>query len=150
MKTSKLNTQNYTIERVREIDPQLCRFLIGQMDEAQKLFPLFDVSNFDFYNYAAKNLMLVCRRRGEPVGVVLAQLYGSVFDPKTKVLFQDLLLVKKSSGKAAYLLMQEFIAFGRAHSNLVFTMTLKHTNIKGRTLERLGFEKAEELYRLEV
>lgn len=109
-----------------------------------------DHRNFDFFRYAQNHVVLVCFQGDRPVGLVMAQLFGSVFDPKTKVLFQDVLWVEKSSGRAAHLLMREFIAFGRANAKLVFTCRAKQTNVKERTLKRLGFEKVEEIFRLEV
>jgi hypothetical protein len=109
----------------------------------------FEFRDFDFHSYARNHLFWVCRRRGAPVGVLLARIYPSIWGSKTKVLWQDSLYCKKSSGKAAYLLLKNFMDFGRKEANLVFTCRAKHTNIKVKSLERLGFKKSEELFLLE-
>lgn len=152
MKTSRWTITDYTIERVRPLYSEVADFLIDEAPRVAAMFGgVYDWQNFDFAKYCDKHLVWVCCRRYEPVGVMMAQMYRSVFDPEVTILFQDLLYVKnKSSGRAAHLLMKEFIAFGRANVKLVFTMRTKHSNVKERTFERLGFEKTEELYRLEV
>lgn len=144
---------DYTIERVREILPYSDTewfFIAHGPPHIDRYGDHFDFSNFDFWAYARDHQLWVCRRRGEICGVMMAQLYGSVFDSEVKILFQDVLYCKMSSGRAAFLLFQEFLAFGRANAKLVFTARAKYTNVKGSTLEKLGFEKVEEIYQLEV
>jgi hypothetical protein len=63
---------------------------------------------------------------------------------------QDVLFTKKSSGRATHILMNAFIDFGKANANHLFTMVAEQTNIKARSLDRLGFKQVETLYRLEV
>lgn len=153
MTTSKSSTKLYTTELVVSINPysDICDFIISESPHVAGLFDHnFDWRNFDFIDYARRNWVWVCRRDGAVVGLMMARTYTSLFDQSKRILMQDLLYTKKSSSKAAYLLMKEFVAFGRAHTNLVFTMLTKHTNVKGRSLEKLGFKKTEELYRLEV
>ena len=141
----------YTLRRERTIDSDVYAFFIGEIARANAAVgETLDFSNFDVWDYAAKNLVWVARKNGQPVGVMFAQLYGSVFDPKSKILFQDGFYVKKSSGRAAFLLFKEFIDFGRANAKIIFTCRGKLTNVKARTLERLGFEKSEEIFRLVV
>lgn len=130
---------------------EVWEFMIASIDGANSaLDDKIDFTNFNIWDYIRNNHVWVVRRQGEPVGVMFAQLYGSVFDPKSKILFQDGLYCKKSSGRAAYLLMREFIDFGRANAKIIFTCRGKLTNVKARTLERLGFEKTEEIFRLVV
>lgn len=144
-----LNTKIYTIERVKEIYPygDIAAFFYEVGPALGDLYG-FEFSDFDFFHYAQQNILWLCRRRGKPVGVMLARLYPSVWDQKSKVLWQDSLYCKKSSGKAAYLLLKQFIDFGRAEANLVFTCKAKHTNVKEKSFERLGFKKTEELFLL--
>lgn len=150
MKTSSLSTtKDYTIDLVHLIHPydDVAEF-VYEIGPALGDSYGFEFSDFDFYNYASRNLFWVCRRKGKPVGVLLARFYPSVWDEKSKVLWQDSIFCKKSSGKAAYLLLNEFIDFGRKHANLVFTCKAKHTNVKEKSFQRLGFYKSEELYLL--
>lgn len=142
-------TDAYTIERVTEIHPysDVANFFYEVGPALGDLYN-FEFSDFDFYKYASQNLLWLCRRKGKPVGVMLARLYPSVWDVKSKVLMQDSLFCKKSSGKAALLLLQTFIDFGRREANLVFTCRAKHTNVKEKSFERLGFFKTEELFLL--
>lgn len=144
---------DYTVDRVLHVghDTQLKIWILKNAPIVMRTFGnVYDCSHFNFDEYARQNCLWFCWRNGKPVGIMMAQFYANTFDRDVKILYQDLLYCEKSSGRAAYLLMDKFIAFGRANANLVFTMTTKHTNVKGRTLERLGFEKTEELYRLEV
>ncbi len=144
----------YTTERLRGIEdftPEVCSFLFEAAERLQGMYGnKFDSGAFDFIGYARQGLFLVCRKDGELVGGLLARLYGSIFDAKTIILMQDELYCKPDSGRAAHLLMRAFIDFGKSNANHVLSMVGEHTNIKGRSLERLGFKKIEELYRLEV
>lgn len=141
----------YTIERVHTITSDVYAFFCQSISGANAaLDNTLDFSNFDVWEYAMNRCVWIARKKGEPVGVMFAQIYGSAFDPKSKILFQDGLYCKKSSGRAAYLLMKEFIDFGRANAKIIFTCRGKLTNVKARTLERLGFEKSEEIFRLVV
>ncbi len=139
--------KTYTISREQNLGYLVYDFFQSESAHVAALFDnRYDWKNFNFDRYAKNHYLWVCWREGKPIGLMMAQLYGSVFDPSTKVLYQDLLYCKKSSGRAAFLLMQEFIAFGRANVKMVFTCRAKCTNVKEITLNRLGFQKAEELY----
>lgn len=144
----------YKIIRLRgleDIDGAIAEFLLYAAEHLANLYGHpFNWRNFDFAGYARQGLFLVCFKDGEPVGALLARLYDSVFDPETRILMQDELYAKQGSGRAAHLLFQHFIDFGRANANHIITQIAHRTNIKRRSLERLGFEKLEELYRLEV
>lgn len=143
-------TEGYTIERVTEIKTysDVAEFAYEIGPSLGDLYD-FEFSDFDFHHYARSHLLWICRRNSKPVGMMMARLYPSIWDVKTLVLFQDSLFCKKSSGKAAYLLLKTFIDFGRDNANLVFTCRAKHTNVKVKSLERLGFTKTEELFLLE-
>ncbi len=143
----------YSIERIRGIDditPELAAFFFKTADGvAEKYGNKFDPKSFDFIGYAEKGLFLVCRRDGFPVGALLARLYESIFDSEVIILYQDLLVCGPGSGRAAHLLYKHFIDFGRVHADHLFTCRAIHTNIKARSLEKLGFKKVEELWRME-
>lgn len=139
----------YTIELVKEIEPygDVAQFFYDEGPDLANAYG-FDFNQFDFFSYAARHKMWICRMDGKPVGVMLARIYPSVWDNSQMVLWQDSLFCKKSSGLAFALLLETFIDFGRAHANLVFTCKAKHTNLKERSFNRLGFYKSEELFRL--
>lgn len=138
----------YTIERVKEVGyyNDVADFFYTLAKELD-LYDL-DFTNFDFRRYCSENYVLICRQRGMVVGCLFARLHPCVWDPKNITLYQDGLFCRKSSGKAAYLLLKEFIDFGRKEANLVFTCRTKYTNVKEKSFERLGFKKTEELYLL--
>lgn len=139
---------DYTISRVTDVPyySDVADFFHGLQKELD-LYDL-DFNNFDFRKYAEENFVLICRRKGKLVGCLFARLYPCIWDHKNKTLYQDGLFCLKSSGKAAYLLLNEFIDFGRKEANLVFTCRTKYTNVKDESFKRLGFKKVEELYLL--
>lgn len=144
----------YTIRRItkfEDFDDQLRDFLLEHGPKVSAIFQSrFDWTNFDFLEYARNCLFLVSYKKDKPTGVMLARLTTSVFDRSVKILYQDLLYVKVDGGRSANLLMREFIDFGKLNANHVFSMTTENTNIKGRSLEKMGFKKIEELYHLGV
>jgi len=105
--------------------------------------------NFDIKTYAERQRIRLCRRDGDPVGVMLASIYPSVFDNSVLIYQQDLLYARPGT-RAAKLLMDDFIDFGKGHAKHIISMIGANTNIKPKSLERLGFKKLEELYRIEV
>ncbi len=147
-------SSQYRIERITRLeqcDQVFAEFFIRSADHVAFMFGCkFNWRNFDFLRYAAGGAVWVCFKDEKPVGAMLARLYGSVFDPSVKILMQDLCYVSEPGGRAAHLLMTQFIDFGKSNANHILTMVAPQTNIKGRSLEKLGFQKIEELYRLEV
>lgn len=146
-----LHSGTYTIERVTKLPPygELADFYYSVVPDLCELLRV-DMRGFDVFSYCESNLVWVCRRNGKLVGVMFARLYPYIWDTSKIVLFQDGLFCIKSSGKAAFLLLETFIDFGRSQANLIFTCRTKHTNVKEKSLERLGFEKSEELYSMRV
>lgn len=113
---------------------------------------VFDPNNFSIARYLARagGHMFLARRDGRPVGVMFARLLTSVFDSNLLILFQDLLYVESGNSRATKMLMQYFIDFGKKNANHLITMITEGTNIKPRSLERLGFSELETLYRMRV
>lgn len=141
----------YTTHKATDVSGELASFYIDEAENVSKLFgDKFNFKNFQFISYVRKNLVWVCKKDDRIVGLMMARLYGSIFDPETKILFQDLLYVKAGAPKAAYLLLKCFLDFGKSNADHIFTSTTDKTNIKGQSLERLGFKKIQEQYRLEV
>jgi hypothetical protein len=143
----------YTIERLtslNQIDVELSQFLIEHAERVSRMYgSIFDWRQFDFITYMKHANFWLCRRHGHPVGVMLARLYPSIFDPSIKILMQDLLYVRPGYPKATHLLMRQFVDFGRLNANHIFTMTAEKTNIKSRSMARLGFRQSEILYMMD-
>jgi hypothetical protein len=108
----------------------------------------FNWTSFDLDRFAEYGLLLLCYKDGVPTGFMMATLFTSFFDDETKILMQQVLYAKPNT-RACHYLMQHFIDFGKRYANHTITMIGSETNIKARSLERLGFTKLEELYRLE-
>jgi len=144
----------YTINRLvkyADFDLQTINFLV---DESRKLNETYenicDPDNFNFFEYSRKNIIWVCKRNGAPIGFMMAKLYLSGFNNNVKILSQTLLYSKSPGSRASYLLMKHFIDFGKLHADYIDTTIGKYTNIKSRSLKKLGFNKLEEIYRLET
>ena len=80
---------------------------------------------------------------------MMSQIFSSAFDHETSILYQDMLYVREGR-MTAYLLFKDFLDFGKLHANHIITGINNNTNIKPQTLQKYGFEKLEELYRLKV
>lgn len=105
----------------------------------------FDITR---YVYKGNGRAVVCLKGDRPVGFMLSKLVTSVFDPDVVILMQDLLYATPGT-RAAHYLFKDFIDFGKSNANHIITMLAEHTNIKSKTLERIGFKKLETLYRME-
>lgn len=131
-------------------DADLFNYLAKAAANVGKIFgDVLDPVNFPLVHYVQNYRMVVCKRDGVPIGVHLSRLYPSILDPKTKILYQDLLYAEPGT-RAAKLLMEDFLTFGRANANHIITCISPRTNIKRQSLEKLGFSKMEELYRMEI
>jgi hypothetical protein len=150
MTTSKQSTQIYTIERVTfETLKSEFEFCKSVAESVAKTFDgKFDWRNFNVVRYVDSQRVMMCRRNGVPVGVMLASRYVSVFDSKKVILRQDLLWAKPGT-RAAWYLLRDFVDFGKANADHLITMIGDKTNIKRQTIEKLGFKKIEEIYRME-
>lgn len=146
-------TATYTIERVLPEhlqDQKLLEYLATSAKQVAKLYGnKFDWKNFSLRGYLSRYRFMLCRRNGVPVGFMMARLYDSIFDPEKAILMQDLLFAEPGT-RAAHVLMQDFIDFGKANANHIITMIAEHSNIKPSSLERYGFKQLETLYRIEV
>ena len=144
----------YTIKRLRDerdFTGPVSAFLLEESEKVSALFDhKYDWTKFNHIEYARNQLFLIAQKDGEPVGMLLAGFLKSAFDDSIDILCQHLLYTKSPGNRAAHLLMRHFIDFGKSHANHIVTMIGSKTNIKPRSLERLGFEKIEELYRIEV
>lgn len=114
-----------------------------------ELFPEFDWRNFPIETYKDVGRFRICLRGDEIVGVHLSRVASSLWDPAVKTCYQDLLWAR-SGTRAAYLLMSDFIDFGKSNAQHLIMAISGPTNVKPKTLERLGFKKFEETWRMSV
>lgn len=142
----------HTIEQVKTIDYALLDFLHSAGHKLNAMFSKkykgYDFRNFDLREYARNDRMVVCKKGDKIIGFMLSRLSCSIFDPKTILYVQD--LIYTNSPKATSMLFKEFIDFGKLHADHILTVTTPHTNIKRRSLERLGFVELETSYRMEI
>lgn len=121
-------------------------------DAGRKLNNIFsqnyDFKKLDLQNYADNNRIVVCKKGEKVVGIMLSRLSRAIFDPTVILYVQDTLYCTRP--KATSMLLRDFIDFGKLHADHIITMTTPHTNIKGRSLEKLGFKELETFYRMEI
>lgn len=150
-----MTTETYTVRRVSAGEvatkKELAAFFTYAGSKLAHLYgDRFNFMNFSPARYTAMGgRMMVCFRDGEPCGAMLMRLYDSVFDEEVRILMQDTLFAEPGT-LAAKLLMDDFIDFGRRRADHIITMIAERTNIKPRSLARLGFKQLETLYRLET
>lgn len=142
----------YTIKKVTQrnltdIDLDFIRKSADYL--VKKLGRKYQWENFEILRFIREDHLWMCYRKEEPIGFLAATLYQNFFDSETLTLKQNLMF-SLSNTKGAYLLFNEFVDFGKAHANHIVTAIGRETNIKPSSLEKLGFTKLEELYRLEI
>lgn len=109
----------------------------------------YNYRNFDLFKFVKDQHLWMCYRNDEPVGFLAATLFKNFFDSETICIKQNILFSLPNT-RGAHLLFHEFVDFGKRHANHILTAIGKSTNIKPSSLERHGFKKLEELYRLEI
>lgn len=142
----------YTVEKVtsKDLTPQVLYLIEQGAAECNiKYGKKFDWYDFDIKAYADKHPLFVCYRDGNPVGFLAATFSNAFFDPKLKYLYQQLLFAFPGT-RASHHLLKAFIDFGNKYADHIFTARGLETNIKSSSLERLGFKKTEEIFRIEV
>lgn len=109
----------------------------------------YDWNNFPIPQVVKDHYFSICYRDDKPVGLMVGTLTGSIFDQNIKILRQITLYAVPRT-QAAYWLLQDFIDFGKVNANHILTNIGTRTNIKPRSLEKLGFSELETLYRMEI
>lgn len=141
-------TRDY--RRIRDVDTETWDFMVASAEKVSAAHgDKFTWTNFRIDRYLQGGRLVVCHRRGVPVGFMLSRLSHSIFDHTVKLWIQDLLYAKPGT-RAAYHLMQDFIDFGKTRADHIITMIGSETNIKGSSLEKLGFDEVETYYRMET
>lgn len=148
--TKTRKTTRYIVKRIEphhNID-DITQFLVDCGEQIEKMFPGYDWRKFKIRSFIQNHYLIICYRDGSPVGFLMASFSRSFFDQDIITLRQNILFSLPNT-RAAYLLLKEFLDFGKAHANHVITTIGKFTNIKPESLIRLGFKKLEETYRAE-
>ncbi len=140
----------YTIERYTAITKELADFLLEVLPKINEMFGnKFDFRNAKYKLMLTKGIFLVVKRDDEIRGIMIGAKTTHPFDTNVTLLQQQLFYVKPDSGRAVYHLFKKFIDIGKTEADHIITMLTSQTNIKPETLENLGFEKLEILYRME-
>lgn len=108
-----------------------------------------DPQQFPIEGVMRHGIVFMCYRDGNPCGFLIASKNRYLFDPRKTMLRQETFFAEPGT-RAAWYLFNEFLDFGKRNANYIVTMIGKHTNLTPRTLERLGFEELETLYRMEI
>ena len=108
----------------------------------------YDWSGFPILKFIETQRLTVCFRNKKPIGYLMATIGPSFFDPRVIVAKQNMLFSLPNT-RATYELMKDFIDFGKTNANHIITMIGEKTNIKPKSLKKLGFKELETLYRME-
>lgn len=144
----------YTVEQLTchdkfKEDRELVEFCYLGGVRLSAAHPQFSWEFFPMRWYIENNRVMLCRRDGKPVGMHFSRKTYSVLDTRVTLAVQDLLYTLPNT-RAAKLLMDDFIDFGKREANHIITMIGEYTNIKDRSLQKLGFTPFETLYRMEI
>lgn len=103
---------------------------------------------FDLKRFADEQYFWVSFKGAQPTGFLMASMYVSFFDSRVKMMRQNLLYSLPNT-RSSLLLLKTFVDFAKTQSKHTISAIGLNTNIKPRSLERLGFKKMETLYRME-
>lgn len=147
-------TTTYAIEKLDKYtvhDDEVVKYLWEVGSHLSHLFGgHLDWNSTPYELLAEHRQFYICRRNGEITGHLICHIYRSPLDVTKKILYQTSLHAKPDSGRTAWHLFQKFIDIGRKDANHIITMLTSQTNIKPSTLENMGFEKLETLYRMVI
>jgi len=152
MKCKVTSTDKYTIKKItgKQLDKVHSRYIY----EASVKLNAAHGSPFFFHAFPVKRFadeqhLWICYRDKVIVGFLAATMTSNLFDPSIKQLKQTLLYADPGTRASKYLL-ENMIDFGRLHANHIHCVIGQKTNIKPRSLERLGFKELETTFRMEI
>lgn len=98
------------------------------------------------------HLVFVAEREGERVGFILGMVHRHPFNPDIRVLSEHLWWVvpEHRRTRAASMLLDSFIEWGRAHVDWITFGTSRETALNPRSLLRRGFHTRELCFLMEV
>ena len=133
-----------------DLNHELEQFIVKSCKELKRIYgKTYDLSHFPFEELMDNHYFAICYGKTGPVGMMIGRLKTNIFDANVIFLTQITLYAVPGT-KAAYYLMNDFIDFGKNNANYIISTINTQTNIKGRSLERLGFKETERVFRLEV
>ncbi len=145
--------ENYTVEKITgnyDISEEMEKFFHDfGMSHYKNLNLRYDVRNLTVENYIKVGHVWFCFRNNKPVGFMLATM-GPVSLDLNYIALRQTFLYALPGTRGAHHLLKEFVDFGKRHANDVIITVGKYTNLKSRSLERLGFGEWETIYKLEV
>ena len=97
-------------------------------------------------------LTLIAKRGDQRLGFIVGAITPHLFNPNVLVITELLWWVdpKHRNGKAGYLLLQEFIKWGKNNVDWIIFSLQEKTQVNEETLLKQGFEKIERSYLIEV
>jgi hypothetical protein len=145
--------QDYTVRKLTgnyDVTESVKEFFYACARSHSEILGLkYDIEKFSLDEYARHSHVWFCFKGEKPVGFMLAVMGGTSLDSKHITLRQTFLYGLPGTRASAYLL-KEFVDFGKRHANDVIITVGKKTNLKSRSLERLGFFEWETIHKLEV
>jgi len=101
--------------------------------------------SFDLKKYLENYHCFTCRKNGKLVGFILAMKGPSAFSNQTNILISDVLYAVPGT-RAAHHLIHSFLDIGKGCADHVIIALNVKSNIKPKTLERLGLKETEKLF----
>lgn len=136
--------------RAHDLTDEVVAFIYEGLKEGIKVYgDKFDVSGFRIVRFAEEHRLTVCFRDDVPVGFMMGCLSKSFFDENV-IAFRQMALWSLPKTRGAYLLLKDFIDFGKVNANHIICTIGTKTNIKPATLGKMGFEQLEVFYRMEI
>lgn len=142
----------YTIKRIKspDVEGDVRRFIAEGAEFANRVYGnKYDWSEFPILDFVDSHYFAMCFKRNVPVGFICGTLTRNGFDRKITTLRQTLLYAVPKT-RASLLLLKDFIDFGKENAKHIITGIGTETNIKPKSLEKLGFKHLEQVFRLEV
>lgn len=142
----------YIIKRIKshDFEGDVRRFVTEGAEHANRVYGnKYDWKNFPILDFIDSHYFAICFRNDKPVGFICGTLTHNGFDRKIITLRQTLLYAVPKT-RATLLLLKDFIDFGKENANHIITGIGTETNIKPKSLEKLGFKHLEQVFRLEV
>lgn len=99
-----------------------------------------------------KHLVLVADKNGQLIGFIIGLVSNHLYNPSIRVLTQLLWWVDESKrfGRAGYMLLKEFVKWGKANCDWIAMGAIGQTQIKPTAFQRMGFKPFEITYLMEV
>lgn len=97
-------------------------------------------------------VLFACDDEDTPIGFIAGMAHPHLFNPTIRVLTESFWWVEPSrrGGKAALVLLEEFIFWGKANCDWVVFTLEHHSPVKESQLTKRGFSLQERNYLLEV